>query len=74
MTVPELKQQFIDHLGNLDKDKMNMYDLSIYVNILKTVSDMNKPDTTATLLDICNRMYAPTPTPDFFVKEGNENG
>lgn len=74
MTVHELKQQFIDHLGNLDKDKMNMYDLSIYVNILKTVSDMSKPDTTATLLDICNKMYAPAAMPDFLVKEDNKNG
>lgn len=74
MTLPELKQQFIDHIGSMDKSKMNMYDLSIYVNILKAVSDMSKPENTATLLDICNKMYAPAQMPDFLVTEDNENG
>lgn len=74
MTVSELKQQFVDYLGGMDKEKMNLYDLGIYVNILKTVSDMSKPDATGALLDICNKMYSPAAIPDFSVKEDNKNG
>lgn len=81
MTVAELKQQFVDHLGSMDKEKMNMVDLNIYVNILKMVSDMDKPDQTAMLMDICKRMYKdPEPmtltagTPDFAEKEVADNG
>ena len=81
MTVAELKQQFVDHLGSMDKEKMNMVDLNIYVNILKMVSDMDKPDQTSMLMDICKRMYKdPEPmtltavTPDFSEKEVADNG
>ena len=29
MTVTDLKQQFVDHLANMDKNKMSMTDLSL---------------------------------------------
>lgn len=30
MTVTDLKQQFVDHLASMDKNKMSMMDLSVY--------------------------------------------
>lgn len=30
MTIWELKQDFVDYLGTMDKTKMNMVDLSVY--------------------------------------------
>ena len=81
MTVTDLKQQFVDHLGSMDKEKMNMVDLNVYVNILKMVSDMDKPDQTSMLMDICKRMYKDPETmspvavtPDFSKKEDANNG
>ena len=81
MTVIELKQQFVDYLYSMDKNKMNMVDLNVYVNILRMVYDMDKPDHVDTLMDICKRMYGdPQPmtltaaSPDFSAKEVSDNG
>ena len=35
MTVAELKQQFVDYLYSMDKNKMSMMELNNYVYILK---------------------------------------
>ena len=51
MTVAELKQHFIDYLGSMDMNKMNIMDLNVYVNILRMVNDMDKPDPGAALMD-----------------------
>lgn len=43
-TIDEIKQGLIDHLANMDKEKMNMMDLNTYAIIVKMVDDMMKPD------------------------------
>ena len=47
MTVTDLKQQFVDHLANMDKNKMSMTDLSLYSSILHTLIDTERPDFSA---------------------------
>lgn len=42
MTVTELKQQFVDYLYSMDKNKMSMMELNSYVFILKTLLDTEK--------------------------------
>ena len=81
MTVTELKQQFADHLAGMDKNKMSMMDLNVYVNILQILDNMDKPDRVDTLMDICKRMYKdPEPVTltavdyNFPVKGGSDNG
>lgn len=43
-TIDEIKQDLIDHLASMDKEKMNMMDLNTYAIIVKMVDDMMKPD------------------------------
>lgn len=43
-TIAELKQDLIDHLATIDKEKLNMMDLNGYVTVLKMADDMMKPD------------------------------
>lgn len=81
MTVTELKQQFVDHLAGMDKNKMSMMDLNVYVNVLQILDSMDKPDRVDTLMDICKRMYKdPEPVTltavdsNFPAKEVSDNG
>lgn len=57
MTIWELKQDFVDYLGTMDKTKMNMVDLSVYANVLKLVDDMMRPDRTTELLEMAKCVY-----------------
>lgn len=81
MTVAELKQHFIDYLGSMDMNKMNIMDLNVYVNILRMVNDMDKPDPGAALMDFYKQLHKdsghmtfPVAAPDFSVKEASDNG
>ena len=81
MTVAELKQHFINYLGSMDMNKMNIMDLNVYVNILRMVNDMDKPDPSAALMNFymqlhqdSEQMTFPVAAPDFFAKEASDNG
>lgn len=81
MTVEELKQRFINYLGSMDMNKMNIMDLNVYVNILRMVNDMDKPDPSAALMDFYKQLHKdseqmtfPVAAPDFSVKEASDNG
>lgn len=58
MTVTDLKQQFVDHLANMDKNKMSMTDLSLYSSILHTLIDTERPDFSASCMEVLKNIYA----------------
>lgn len=58
MTVTDLKQQFVDHLSNMDKNKMSMTDLSLYSSILHTLIDTERPDFSASCMEVLKNLYA----------------
>lgn len=43
-TYKELKQKYIDHLMEMDLDKMSVVDLYTYAGILKTINEMELPN------------------------------
>lgn len=44
MDFKDVKQRFIDYLGNMELDKLNMMDLSTYSNIIRTMHDTERAD------------------------------
>ena len=58
MTVTDLKKQFVDHLANMDKNKMSMTDLSLYSSILHTLIDTERPDFSASCMEVLKNIYA----------------
>lgn len=48
-TYNEVKQRFIDYLAEINLDKLNMMDLSVYSGILRTIYDTDRPDYMETL-------------------------
>lgn len=58
MTVTDLKQQFVDHLASMDKNKMSMMDLSVYSSIVRTLLDTERPDFSASCIDVLKNIYA----------------
>jgi hypothetical protein len=58
MTVAELKQQFVDYLYSMDKNKMSIMELNNYVFILKTLLDTEKADPSNSWMDILKTVYA----------------
>lgn len=58
MTILELKQDFVDYLGAMDKTRMNMVDLNVYANVLKMVDDMMRPDRTSELMEMAKCIYS----------------
>lgn len=43
-TFKDVKEKYIDYLMGMDLSSMNMYDLSAYGLILRTVDEMEKPN------------------------------
>ncbi len=43
MTLKDLKNRFMDYLGSMDFDKMDISSLNSYGYILKNLDDMEKP-------------------------------
>ena len=43
-TISELNQELVDHLGSMDKEEMNLVELSAYVDVLKKANELFKPD------------------------------
>lgn len=58
MTVKDLKQQFVDHLASMDKNKMSMTDLSLYSSIVRTLLDTERPDFSASCMEVLKNIYA----------------
>lgn len=73
MTVADLKQQFVDYLYNMDKNKMSMMELNTYVFILKTLLDTEKKDPSDSWVDILKTIYAAN-APVCAEKEVYDNG
>lgn len=73
MTVADLKQQFVDYLYNMDKNKMSMMELNTYVFILKTLFDTEKEDPSDSWVDILKTIYAVN-APVCAEKEVSDNG
>lgn len=73
MTVAELKQQFVDYLYSMDKNKMSMMELNTYVFILKTLLDTEKADPSNSWMDILKTVYAAN-APVCAEKEVSDNG
>lgn len=73
MTVTELKQQFVDYLYGMDKDKMSIMELNTYVFILKTLLDTEKADPSNSWMDILKTIYAVN-APVCAKKEVSDNG
>ncbi len=51
--MDELKKEFINHLHEIDKSKLSIYDLKTYAEILKIMDEIelaNKPNEWAELL------------------------
>lgn len=42
MIISELKQGLLDTIASIDKDKLSLYDLKVYSEILKTVSETHE--------------------------------
>lgn len=45
--LDEIKKEFFEHLHKIDKSKLSIYDLKVYVDILKVADEIdraNKPD------------------------------
>lgn len=73
MTVTELKQQFVDYLYSMDKNKMSMMDLSAYSSILRTLLDTERPDLSASCMEVLKNIYA-AKAPVCAEKEVSDNG
>lgn len=73
MTVAELKQQFVDYLYSMDKNKMSMMELNTYVFILKTLLDTEKADPSNSWMDILKTVYTVN-APVCAEKEVSDNG
>ncbi len=43
MTLQDLKTRFMNYLGSMDFDKMDISSLGSYAYLLKTLDDMEKP-------------------------------
>lgn len=71
MTIIELKQDFINYLGAMDKSRMNTVDLSVYANILKLVDDMMKPDRTIELFEMAKSFYPASNCTDYNMEVEN---
>lgn len=73
MTVADLKQQFVDYLYGMDKDKMSIMELNTYVFILKTLLDTEKADPSNSWMDILKTIYVAN-APVCAEKEVSDNG
>ena len=63
MDVEMLKGKLLETLDSIDKDKLSLMDLRLYVDILKAVSEIQTKSYTETLAEMVSGMRAPIPAP-----------
>lgn len=56
-TIEDLKNELMEHLGTLDKDKMGLTELHGYVDILRIVNDMMRKDPSEVLRESIEKMH-----------------
>ena len=42
-TIDKLKQEFVDHLADMDKSKMSMFELTNYADLLRKANELLAP-------------------------------
>lgn len=52
MTIEQAKNNLIETLESMDKDKLSLSDLQVYANILKTVSEIETKNYVESLAEI----------------------
>lgn len=55
-TIEELKQEFLNHLAEMDKSQMTLYELSCYVDLLRKADDLFKPGYTEVMSGLAARL------------------
>lgn len=56
MTVSEVKSNLLDTLNAMDKSRMNVYDLKVYADTLRTVADTSDKTYAETMSEVMARM------------------
>lgn len=56
MTAFDVKQKFIEHLMEMDLNKLNVADLSFYAGILRTLDEMEKPSYTEAMASLLSQV------------------
>lgn len=52
MTVSEVKSHLLDTMDAMDKSRMNVYDLKVYADTLRTLAEVSDKSSTQTLSDM----------------------
>lgn len=63
MDVNTLKEKLLATMDSIDKDKLSLMDLRLYVDILKTVSEIQTKSYAETMAEMMNGFHAPIPQP-----------
>lgn len=67
MKISEVKQKAIDVLGTIDLSKLNLNEISMFVNMINTLSLIREDDEISNILkDLCDKMplnYEPIKSP-----------
>ncbi len=48
-TINDLKQEFADHIGSLDKTSMSLFELSAYADLLRKTDELFRPSYAETM-------------------------
>lgn len=61
MDISKLKEELISTVGSIDKDKLSLYDLKVYAEILKIVSDTHANGYEEILMKSLEALNTPSP-------------
>lgn len=56
MTVSEVKSNLLDAMDAMDKSRMNVYDLKMYADVLRTVADISDKTYADCIADLTAKM------------------
>lgn len=62
MTTENLKNELLDTLGSIDKNKLSLLDLKMYADILKTASEIQAKSYLDTMAEVMAGGFRPTNT------------
>lgn len=63
MDIETLKEKLLETLDSIDKDKLSLMDLRLYVDILKAASEIQAKSYADTMAEMMNGFRTPVPAP-----------
>lgn len=62
-TVATIKKRFIDHVGKIEVEKLSLFELSTYADLVEKIEKLEKPDFMETFTKLGGIGFCSAPAP-----------